>query len=108
MAAVAVLPFLAGPWRAKARRRLIAFIASLVSIGVLTIPMLLVSLHGSKTGWLPSPHLRDIYNLFLTISAHSKLYLLVLFACLSLGLLASFLVYSPQHKHFLIPIVLIN
>src|SRR5713101_1039573 len=32
MAAFAGLPFLPGPWRAKARRRLIAFIASLASI----------------------------------------------------------------------------
>src|SRR5712692_5860531 len=50
MAAFAGLPFLPGPWRAFARRRLLTFIASLVGIGVLTIPMLLVSLHGSKTG----------------------------------------------------------
>src|SRR6266852_4889736 len=101
MAAFAGLPFLPGPWRAFARRRLLAFIASLVGIGVLTIPMLLVRLHGSKTGWLPSPHLRDIYNLFLTISANSKLYLLVLFACCALGILVSLLVYSPQGKQLL-------
>src|SRR5260370_23034675 len=73
MAAFACLLFLPGPWRAKARRRLIAFIASLVGIGLLPIPMLLVSLHCPRTGSLPSPHLRDIYNLFLTISASSKL-----------------------------------
>ena len=108
MAAFAGLPFLPGPWRAFARRRLLAFIASLVGIGVLTIPMLLVSLHGSKTGWLPSPHLRDIYNLFLTISANSKLYLLVLFACCALGILVSLLVYSPQGKQLLDRIALNN
>src|SRR6266496_6295256 len=62
-----VLP---GPWREKARHRLVAFMVSLVSICVLIIPMLLVSLHGLKTGWRPPPHLHDIYNLFLTIGAY--------------------------------------
>src|SRR6266516_4448179 len=70
-----------GSWREKARHRVVAFIVSLVITGVLIIPMLLVSLHGSKTGWLPSPLLHDVYNLFLTISANSKLYLLLLFGC---------------------------
>src|SRR6266566_3206379 len=79
-----VLP---GPWRGKVRHRLVAFIVSLVSILVLIMPMLLVSLHGSKTGWLPSPHLHDVYTLFLTIGANSKLYLLILLACCAFGVL---------------------
>src|SRR5437763_1199840 len=75
------LLILPGPWRDKVRHREVAFIVSMVIIGVLILPMLLVSFHGSKTGWLPSPLLHDVYNLFLTISANSKLYLLVLFGC---------------------------
>ncbi len=92
---------LPGPWRDKARHRVVAFVVSLVITGVLIIPMLLVSLHGSKTGWLPSPLLHDIYNLFLTISANSKLYLLLLFGCCALGILISMLVYLPQGKDLL-------
>src|SRR6266566_467328 len=95
------LLILPGPWRDKARHRVVAFIVSLVITGVLIIPMLLVSLHGSKTGWLPSPLLHDVYNLFLTISADSKLYLLLLFGCCALGILVSMLVYLPQGKDLL-------
>jgi mannosyltransferase len=95
------LLILPGPWRDKARQRIVAFIVSLVSTGVLIIPMLLVSLHGSKTGWLPSPHLHDVYNLFLTISANSKLYLLVLSGLCAFGILVSMLVYLPHGKQLL-------
>jgi len=86
-----VLLALAGPWRGKARggrqawSRLPAMVVSLVSIGVLSIPMLLAARHGSKTGWLPIPHLKDIPQLFLTISDDSTFYLLMLAACCALG-----------------------
>ena len=102
------LLILPGPWRDKARHRISAFIVSLVAIGVLIVPMLLTSLHGSKTGWLPSPHLHDVYNLFLTISANSKLYLLILFGFCALGLLVSMLVYLPQGKELLAQFALYN
>src|SRR5438034_82859 len=92
---------LPGPWREKARHRLVAFIVSLVSICVLIIPMLLVSLHGSKTGWLPPPHLHDIYNLFLIIGAYNQLYLLLILGFCALGILVSILVYLPQGKEIL-------
>jgi mannosyltransferase len=88
-----VLP---GPWRGKVRHQLVAFIVSLACIIALIMPMLLVSLHGSKTGWLPPPHLHDVYNLFLTISANSKLYLLILLACCAFGVLMTVLARLPQ------------
>ena len=88
-----VLP---GPWRGKVRHRLVAFIVSLVSIIALIMPMLLVSLHGSKTGWLPPPHLHDVYSLFLTISANSKIYMLILLACCAFGVLMTVLARLPQ------------
>ena len=78
-------------WRAIARKQLPAFIVSLVCISLLSIPMLLVSRHGSKTGWLPSPHLHDVYNLFLNISANSKIYMFLLFGFCALGLLMTVL-----------------
>ena len=92
------LLILPGPWRDKARQRLRAYIVSLLSAGVLSIPMLLESRYGSKTGWLPIPHLHDIYNLFMFISANSKINLLLLFACCALGIFVSMLVYLPQGK----------
>ncbi len=98
-----VLP---GPWREKARHQLVAFIVSLVSTGVLIIPMLLVSLHGSKTGWLPPPHLHDIYSLFLTISAYNYLYLFLVLGFCALGILVSMLVYLPQGEQLVNPIAL--
>ena len=95
-------------WRATARKQLPAFIVSLVCISLLSIPMLLVSRHGSKTGWLPSPHLHDVYNLFLNISANSKIYMLLLFGFCALGLLVSMLVYLPQSKELLAQFALYN
>jgi len=84
-----VLLALAGPWRGKARgsawSSLPAMVVSLVSTGVLSMPMLLAARHSSKTGWLPIPHLKDIPQLFLTISANSTTYLLMLAACCALG-----------------------
>lgn len=86
-----VLLALAGPWRGKARggrqawSSLPAMVVSLVSTGVLSMPMLLAARHGSKTGWLPIPHLKDIPQLFLTISDNSTFYLLMLAACCALG-----------------------
>ena len=95
------LMILPSTWRASTRKQLPAFIVSLVIIGLLSIPMLLVSLHGPKTGWLPVPQLRDIYNLFVVYSANSKFYMLVLFGFCALGLLVSVLVSLPKGKQVL-------
>jgi uncharacterized membrane protein len=90
------LMILPGPWRDKVRHHIGAFILSLMITGMLIVPMLLVSLHGSKTGWLPIPHLRDMYNLFVIISANSKIYMFVLFGFCAVGILVSVLVNLPQ------------
>ena len=80
---------LAGQWRGKIRGQawssLPAAVVSLVSTGVLSIPMLLAARHGSKTGWLPIPQLKDISQLFLTIGDNSNFYLFMLAACCALG-----------------------
>jgi 4-amino-4-deoxy-L-arabinose transferase-like glycosyltransferase len=96
--AIAGLLFLPGPWRARTRQPWRAFVVSLLSVGLLVIPMLLVSSHGSKTEWLLAPHLQDIYTLFLTISANSNIYLLLIFGCCALGIFASILVYLPSRR----------
>jgi mannosyltransferase len=101
LTAFAGLLILPSIWRAAARKQLLAFIVSLVSIGILSLPMLLVSLHGSKTGWLQLPHLQDIYNLFVIISANSKIYMLILFGFCALGIVVSLFIYLPQGKELL-------
>jgi mannosyltransferase len=90
------LLILPGAWRATARKQLPAFIVSLASTGLLSIPMFLVSLHGPKTGWLPIPHLRDIYNLFVIISANSSIYMLILLACCGFGILMTVFARLPR------------
>lgn len=86
---LAVLLLLPNAWRPVLRQRLPVLLVSLLCTFVLIIPMLLVSLHGAKTGWLPVPHLHDIYGLFVTMSGDSKLFFLINAACciVALGLL---------------------
>ncbi len=92
-AGLLVLP---GPWRVVARRRLRPFIASLLLISVLIIPMLLESLRGPKTGWLPIPHLREVVVLFQLITASSNLYLLILFVLCFCAVLIALLPHMPD------------
>ncbi len=82
-----------GPWRERARKLVRPLLLSLLCSGILIIPMLLESMHGPKTGWLPVPHPHDLYNLFLTIYDASKLYLLVIFLCCAFGLFVAALPY---------------
>src|SRR2546421_7222193 len=87
------LLLLPGPWRTRARQQLRSFLISLVGIFVLILPLLYASRHGSKTGWLPIPHLMDIYLLFLTFCANSRIYLYLLLALCLLGLLVAMFAY---------------
>ena len=87
------LALLPGPWRSKARQQLRSFFISLVSIFVFIIPLLYASRHGSKTGWLPIPQPMDIYLLFLTICANSRIYLYLLLALCLLGLCVAMFAY---------------
>ena len=87
------LAFLPGPWRSKARQQLRSFLISLMGIFVFIIPLLYASRHGSKTGWLPIPQPMDIYLLFLTICANSRIYLYLLLALCLLGLCVAMFAY---------------
>jgi hypothetical protein len=71
---------------------------SLLSIGVLILPIVYASRVGSKTGWLPIPQPGDMYHLFLTISDNSTIYLLLLTLCTLFGLFIAVLVYLPRVK----------
>lgn len=86
--AFAGLLLLPNVWRAQARKVAKGYLLSLVVIGVLGIPMLLESLRGPKTGWLPVPHWGDLPHLFFTISGYNRRYLLVGTVFVLLGLLA--------------------
>jgi uncharacterized membrane protein len=87
--------------RRKVIDQLRNFIGSLLIIALLSIPMVLVSRHGSKTGWLPIPHLSDVYHLFLTISANSKIYLLLFVAFCVLGLFMTIMHALPVGRTYL-------
>ena len=85
------LLILPGPWREKTRQHLRSLVVSLACTGILIVPMLLASRAGGKTGWLPIPQPNDVYHLFLTISADSKIYLIAIVACVLFGLCAALL-----------------
>jgi uncharacterized membrane protein len=92
VAAVAVLLLIPNAWRTQMRKRLLAFVISLLIAGILSTPMILTSRHGSKaTGWLPVPHLQDISTLFMNIGANSKIFLLLIGALCVLGCLVALL-----------------
>jgi hypothetical protein len=94
--AFAGLLVLPGPWRSLARQRLRAFIVSLLLTGILIIPMLLESLRGPKTGWLPIPQLHEVVVLFQLITASSNLYLLILFVLCFCAVLVALLPHVPD------------
>jgi uncharacterized membrane protein len=93
---VACLLLIPQPWQVQTRKQLLALVVSLCAIGVLCIPMLLVSLHGAKTGWLDVPHWHDLIDLFATISGYNKPYLLALSLCAVAGALAVLVLYGVQ------------
>ncbi|HEU5228221.1 MAG TPA: glycosyltransferase family 39 protein [Ktedonobacteraceae bacterium] len=84
--AVAGLLLLPGGWREQARTRIVAFGVSLLAIGTLIIPMLLLSLQGAKTGWLPIPDLHAIVSLFITIGGQQRYYVIAFMACVALSI----------------------
>lgn len=98
LVAFAGLLVLPGSWRERARRNLRGFLASLGVIGILCIPMWLVSLHGAKTNWLPIPHVQDITHLFQFIATNSQLYLLLLFLLCTGAVGIALLAYTRDFK----------
>lgn len=75
-------------WRARVRRQVPQLIISWLCIGVLIAPIVYASQVGSKTGWLPIPGLRDLYELFMTIGGRDQLLLGLFALTILLGLLA--------------------
>ena len=96
LVAFAGLLALPGPWRTMARQRQRPFVVSLLLTSILIIPMLLESLRGPKTGWLPVPHLHEVITLFQLITASSNLYLLILFVLCFCAVLLALLPHVPD------------
>lgn len=103
--ALAVLLLLPNAWRTALRQRFWALLLSLAATFVLIIPMLLVSLHGPKTSWLPVPHLHDLYHLFETISGGSKSFLAVTVAACAISLALLLFAYLRPHASLLQQVV---
>lgn len=93
LVAVAGILVLPSQWRVTARAQVRSLLMSLLAIGILIIPMLLVSREGAKTGWLPIPRWHEVSYLFQTLSGYSKTYLLVIVVCSGAGVLLVALAY---------------
>ncbi|MGO8951146.1 MAG: glycosyltransferase family 39 protein [Ktedonobacterales bacterium] len=89
VAAFVLLSFLSTPWRERARASAGAMGISLVSILLLTAPLLYVSRSGSKTGWLPSPNVASLVSHYQGVLASrgGHVVLLALVALLALVVL---------------------
>jgi 4-amino-4-deoxy-L-arabinose transferase-like glycosyltransferase len=87
-------------WRKPTRQQLLPFGVSLCVTGVLIIPMMLVSLQGAKTGWLPSPHLADVVYFLMVLSGYSKPYLGLVAGSVLLGLALAGLGYFFRKRDF--------
>lgn len=85
--AVILLFVIPNVWRGRIRRQARALLVSWVCLGMLIVPILYASRVGSKTGWLGIPTPGDVYGLFLTISAQSKILLGFFALTILLGLL---------------------
>ncbi len=84
------------PWRQKIKSQVPSLLLTLLTIGIFIIPLLLVSLQGPKTGWLPIPNLTSIARLFLIISGNNKIYLLALFTSCLTALIITIKAYLPE------------
>ncbi|HTK11895.1 MAG TPA: glycosyltransferase family 39 protein [Ktedonobacteraceae bacterium] len=84
IAGIALIP---NDWQRQVRHQLLPFIISLIALALLCIPMFLVSLQGSKTGWLPVPHLSDVAYTIQLMSGDNRKYLLALALCCLLAVL---------------------
>lgn len=71
--------FLSDKKKILLKKVLPGLLVSFFAIGLVCLPFFLKVKQGAGiSDWLPQPHLSDIYHLFLTISAESKVYLLLI------------------------------
>jgi len=89
--ALALLATLPGPWRERVRARLGAALLGLFAIVLLIVPMLLESLHGSKTSWLPVASVSELRQFVVTFSGSSEGYALSIALCFVIAILVAVL-----------------
>lgn len=95
--AIALLLLIPNAWRAEMRAQFRSFIGSLLSLGILILPMLIESRQGAKTSWLPVPHKNDIIYLTQMMSGFSRAYLLVIALFCAVGVLLVTMAYILGH-----------
>jgi mannosyltransferase len=94
---LAVLALAPTEWRARVRARIWPAVLSLLAIGVMFAPIALISQGVSKTGWLPSPSLRDLRALYLVYTFGEPRWQLVgLLLCGAAAILAVILFYARR------------
>ena len=74
-------------WKTLIRHHALLFVSSLMLIGVLSVPMFIESFHGAKTGWLPIPHIQELFSLLTIISGDNSRYMSVMGVCILCGVL---------------------
>ncbi|HEY0753855.1 MAG TPA: glycosyltransferase family 39 protein [Ktedonobacteraceae bacterium] len=100
--ALVLLLVIPNAWQARLRQQIRPLLSSWVCIAILNAPLLYAASRiGSKTGWLPIPTLKDIYNLFLTICAHNKFLLSLFMLTILPGLLITLLAFVPPGMELL-------
>ncbi len=87
----------------NARQQWRAALLSLISIALLSLPLLPLSLQPSKTDWLPVPHFKDIAVLLLTISSANKIYACLMIVCCALAFCNTALPYTLRRGRFSAP-----
>ena len=97
---IGILFLLPNQWRTHIRQRIVAYCLSLLVIVILNIPMILVSRAGAKTDWLPTPHLPDLFNLFVVISGYNTPYSQAIIIC-SVLIILLISTASILHSHIL-------
>lgn len=108
LAAIACLLILPGPWCTRIRHQWRSILVSLFSIALLNAPIVILSRHGSKTGWMPIPQLADIYHLFMTFGDSSKAYLLIIAAFCAFGVLIVTLALLPEGSNLIKQLMIVE
>jgi mannosyltransferase len=94
-----VLAFAPTEWRARVRARIWPAILSLLAIGVMFAPIALISQGVSKTGWLPSPSLRDLRALYLVYAFGEPRWQLVGLLLLGAAAILAVILFYARRRH---------
>jgi hypothetical protein len=104
LALVAWLLWSGEAWRARAWRSLPQAIVAFIVVGLLISPLVIVSRHGSKTGWLPSPNAGEFTNKLSSLLGSGKHAALILGGMLLVALIVAalaWLLLTPAGKRTL-------